>query len=76
MKIIPDLFVGLKIITIFAACSNENVRPKIRKRAENNEYLQLKNMNGKGSGGKQEAIMRQSKGKQKSVNNEVKKIAG
>ncbi len=33
-------------------------------------------MNGKDSGGKQEAIKRQSKGKQESGNNEVKKIAG
>ncbi len=33
-------------------------------------------MNGKDSGDKREAIMRQSKGKQESVNNEVKKIAG
>ena len=39
------MFVGLKIITIFAACSNMNERPKIRKMTENNEYLQLKNMN-------------------------------
>lgn len=39
------MFVGLKIITIFAACSNMNERPKIRKKVENNEFLQLKNMN-------------------------------
>lgn len=39
------MFVGLKIITIFAACSNMNERPKIRKMTENNEFLQLKNMN-------------------------------
>lgn len=30
---------------IFAACSNMNERPKIQKKAENNEFLQLKNMN-------------------------------
>lgn len=34
-----------EILFIFAACLRLNARPKIVKKAENNEFLQLKNMN-------------------------------
>ena len=44
-KIIPKSFVGIYILFIFAACLRINARPKIVKKAENNEFLQLKNMN-------------------------------
>lgn len=44
-KIIPKSFVSIYILFIFAACLRINARPKIVKKAENNEFLQLKNMN-------------------------------
>ena len=44
-KNIPKSFVSIYILFIFAACLRINARPKIVKKAENNEFLQLKNMN-------------------------------
>lgn len=44
MKIIPYLFYGLKIITIFAECLISKQRSNIRKWLEINENIELKNM--------------------------------
>ena len=46
-KNIPKSFVSIYILFIFAACLRLNARSKIVKKAENNEFLQLKNMNDK-----------------------------